>query len=398
MELTFRNWLFLWINEIKDISIDDIDGGKVKVLGILESRAIEFDAVVIIDFIDSLIPAVSNKDRFLNSAVRANANLPTKSDREELQKYYYFRALESSKNSSIIYYESDEVMVSKLYMSWFRGEKVNYKAPIELLYEDKTDIDYRYFKQDAIEFNPFEMVWSHSSLKSFLECKRKFYYQYILKFEEPRERENSITDGLYLHNILKDILFSGKKFSSSDEIKREYFKVVAKIENSSAEFEFKKEIWAKLLNRFFEEQFEHLKEWEIVESEKSIEGVINGLRFKGRVDRVDRKGNKHLIIDYKSGSSRSANSKKVEKLKEFQMSIYSQLMDYQNMDFAFIEILNSGKIINLTCKSDKDKRLFEIIEDIKGISEFSPDMREDFKECKSCGFQLLCKRGDYFNG
>ena len=51
--------------------MDDVRGGKVTVMGVLETRGVRFEAVVIVDFNEGVVPATSSKDQFLNSQVRA---------------------------------------------------------------------------------------------------------------------------------------------------------------------------------------------------------------------------------------------------------------------------------------------------------------------------------------
>ena len=53
----------------------------------------------------------SLKDKFLSTKVKYLANLPTKIDRENLQKYYYKRLIDSSKNIFISYVESPIGMI-----------------------------------------------------------------------------------------------------------------------------------------------------------------------------------------------------------------------------------------------------------------------------------------------
>jgi inactivated superfamily I helicase len=94
-ELSQKEWLFLWLKALSQITIDDVRGGLITVMGVLETRGVSFEGVVIVDFNEGVVPATSSKDQFLNSSVRAFANLPTKNDREALQKQYYKRLLGS---------------------------------------------------------------------------------------------------------------------------------------------------------------------------------------------------------------------------------------------------------------------------------------------------------------
>lgn len=66
-------------------------------MGVLETRLINFDAVIICDFNDEYIPKISTKDKFLSTKLKSLSELPTKFDRENLQKYYYKRLIDNSK-------------------------------------------------------------------------------------------------------------------------------------------------------------------------------------------------------------------------------------------------------------------------------------------------------------
>jgi len=111
-ELSLKEWLFLWLKALSKITIDDVRGGMITVMGVLETRGVSFEGVVIVDFNEGIVPAISSKDQFLNSSVRAFANLPTKNDREALQKQYYKRLLEPAKEVAILYSSSDNYLPS----------------------------------------------------------------------------------------------------------------------------------------------------------------------------------------------------------------------------------------------------------------------------------------------
>ena len=69
----------------------------------------------LIDFISTIdyIPKKSIKDKFLSTKIKQMTKLPTSFDRELLQKYYYKRLIESSKNIFISYVNSDSNQISR---------------------------------------------------------------------------------------------------------------------------------------------------------------------------------------------------------------------------------------------------------------------------------------------
>jgi len=394
---SLKEWLFLWLQNINKHTLDDTRGGKVTVIGILESRSVSFDGVVVIDFNEGIVPSISNKDRFLNSAVRAYAKLPTKDDRENLQKYYYARVLERAKKSALIYVQSSTLQPSKfLYELGLDSKITRYKTPLNILYPNKSNYLPNSYKDDIeVAFSAKNYVWSATMLKSFLECKRKFYYRYIKGLQEPPSKE--INEGRVLHNILAKVITPNSNYKSKDELKKAFLVELGKIEGS-IEYFYKKPLWVEMLEPFFEAQIEHFKQgYKVLACEFDVAGEINGLKFKGRVDRLDKKGDFSLLIDYKSGSTKSANIKDTQKLNDFQMSIYAKLLNkpLNSIDFAFIEILNNSKLIYLEEFENKDKKLIEHIEYLKNIDSFEASRCENLQNCRYCAYQLLCHRGEY---
>ncbi len=100
--------------------------------------------------------------------------------------------------------------------------------------------------------------------------------------------------------------------------------------------------------------------WRVVEREKHVKGEIEGVFFKGVIDRIDQDNTHTLILDYKSGSIKDANRvQDLEKLTDFQMSIYYELLknQYKNMQLAFVGLFN-GEITPIT-ELEKKKNIIE---------------------------------------
>ena len=60
--------------------MDDVGGGPVTVMGVLETRGSSYEGVIIPDFNESLIPKRSKKDLFLSSQIRSFASMQTRFD------------------------------------------------------------------------------------------------------------------------------------------------------------------------------------------------------------------------------------------------------------------------------------------------------------------------------
>jgi len=394
--MRLKSWLFLWLKRLSKVTLDDVRGGKVTVMGALETRGVSFKGVVIVDFNDGIVPSLPAKDSFLNSSLRKFANLPTKNDRESLQKQLYKRILEQAQMATITYSRSNnKAPASYLYeLGLGLGEYVT--PSLKLLYDQKSMLVEE--KDPIIEnFDVTNITWSATRLKTFLTCRRKYYYTYEQKIK-PKDRDE-LNEGRFLHKVLEHLFQEKNCYNNRDEMKLHLHKLLDQLlETYSPKIAYSKLLWKAKLEKFIEAQLYHFKAgWRVVEREKHIIGSIGGINFKGVVDRIDQDSIGTYILDYKSGSITDANRvKNLEKLTDFQMSIYSELLKdtYKSMNFAFVEIFN-GKTTPITELEAKTELLYETIGELKAMPRAVAQKCENVSNCVYCDYTLLCERGVY---
>jgi RecB family exonuclease len=395
--LSFELWLFLWLKKLSKYTIDDTSGGKITAMGVLESRLMEYEGVVVVDFNDTIVPAISSKDQFLNSEVRAFASLPTKSDRESLQKHYYHSILSKAKKSVIIYSTSDNKLPSKFLYEMGLVDAKKVSIATDMIYTNPSQIK----TQDEIYVDNFDasaITWSASRLKCFLECKRKYYYRYIAKLES--KPTDDINEGSILHTLLQRVFATTKDFKSKDELYKSLSQNLNKIIDTNTPYmQYHKDLWMAKLSNFIDAQIEHFKQGYRVEKvEFEASGHILGMKFKGRIDRLDSNEAYSVAIDYKSGSIKEANrTKNLEVLTDFQMSIYYYLLNhsYPNIQLAFIPLFDSAKLEPISKLEEKNELLLNHIQTLKDTKEFEAIKCEDLQKCRYCDYTLLCGRGEY---
>jgi len=396
-KLTIKEWLFLWMRHLSTITIDDNRGGKVTVMGVLETRGMSYDGVVIVDFNDGIVPTTSSKDQFLNTTVRTFAKLPTLSDRESLQKYYYKRLFERASKLSIIYSSSENRLVSKfLYELGIEGSDT-VSTQLSILYSEESKI-VETRDPTVDEFSAREIVWSPSRLKVYLECKRKYYYRYMESIKS--KRDEHLNEGSLLHNLLDHLYRERDHYTSVVDMQKKIDILLDELlPFDDAKIVYQKMLWREKLRGYMHLEVEHFaKDWRVVAREYEVSGDIGGLRFRGRIDRIDQNTTDTLVIDYKSGSISEANRvKNLENLTDFQMSIYSHILSqtYQNITLSFMKILDGGKMEEITLLDEKNSLLADHITELKETKSFIASRCEELQKCKYCEFVLLCERGDY---
>ena len=395
--LRMSEWLALWLQMLDTIRIDDLRGGLITMMGVLETRGVSYDGVVIVDFNDGIVPASTAKDQFLNSQVRTFADLPTRSDREALQKHYYHRLLSQAQASVIIYTTGDNRLPSKFLYELGLESAEPQSVPYGLLYDHPSRI---IEPPDPVveHFDATAQTWSASRLQVWLGCKRRYYYRYIRGIQA--KADETFNEGAFLHTLLEHLYVQADHYDTPEVLRNTLHELMGKLlPDETAANAYRKIIWSKKFEPFIVQQIRHFRAgWRVVEREKDFAASLGGLRFKGRIDRIDQDATHTLVIDYKSGSIREANrSKNLEVATDFQMNIYRHLLaaHYPTVSLAFQKVFDDAALVEAVALDEKDALLDEHIVALKQTRSFVAKKTEKLSECTYCEFTLMCGRGEY---
>ncbi|MBF7070394.1 PD-(D/E)XK nuclease family protein [Aliarcobacter butzleri] len=383
----------IFLQKLSSITLDDINSGKITVLGLLETRAVSFDTVIICDFNESYIPKISLKDKFLSTRLKQLANLPTQFDRESLQKYYYKRLISSSKNVFISYVNSETNQISRFANELFEKNIVtdtNDSFYKDILYDNHK---ISYFDEDIVsKIDLTKFIWSATSFKNFLECKRRFYLQYILKINEHTIslKPKGYELGDIIHSILEDYYSKDNKNSIEE--------LFLKYKSSNPFLTLDLEVWKKKLQNFYEFDKQRLKNREIIMIEKEFNCSFNNINIKGIIDRVDEFEDNYEVIDYKTSSTLSVDTLKTyEKSVDFQLEFYyialQQLFKTPNIK-AFYYDLNECLLKEEVAIQEKLELLSSKFGELKELSknEINFLKSEDKSNCLYCAYKIICNR------
>lgn len=383
----------IFLQKLSSITLDDINSGKITVLGLLETRAVSFDTVIICDFNESYIPKISVKDKFLSTRLKQLANLPTQFDRESLQKYYYKRLISSSKNVFISYVNSETNQISRFANELFEkniATDTNDSFYKHILYDNHK---ISYFDEDIIsKIDLTKFIWSATSFKNFLECKRRFYLQYILKINEHTIslKPKGYELGDIIHSILEDYYSKDNKNSIEE--------LFLKYKSSNPFLTLDLEVWKKKLLNFYEFDKQRLKNREIIMIEKEFNCSFNNINIKGIIDRVDKFEDNYEVIDYKTSSTLSVDTLKTyEKSVDFQLEFYyitlQQLFKTPNIK-AFYYDLNECLLKEEIAIQEKLELLSSKFDELKELSknEINFSKCEDKSNCLYCAYKIICNR------
>ncbi|MFT7003464.1 MAG: ATP-dependent helicase/nuclease subunit B [Sulfurimonas sp.] len=399
-DMSVKSLMSLFLQRLSSATIDDVRGGKVTVMGVLETRAIEFDAVVIVDFSDSNVPRRSDKDMFLNTNIREMANLPTMGDRENLQKHYYEMLINSSKETAISFVASQQSSASRFLKHLDIKPKNSYEEQDYarvLFHKDLgsgTSVPQKEIKMDYSFKN---VKLSATKLKTFLTCKRKYYHKYIQQIkshEIPKDMPAEYEIGTAVHDALKELYIKKNSYESFDDLKRDLHKALDAECGKSELDKYLISMQKRRLNLFCEKEIQRFADgWEVKECEKALECTYAGMRLAGVIDRVDAKDGNLFVLDYKTGSYPLYTAKTFPDATDFQLEFYYLLAStIGNVSACGYYDLKDSKIVPEAFLEEKLAVLESNIKDLLMIEDVNFEKCEDTKNCLFCEYKIMCGR------
>ncbi|MCD6173410.1 MAG: PD-(D/E)XK nuclease family protein [Sulfurimonas sp.] len=396
--MKIKSLISLFLQRLGSRSLDDVRGGKITVMGVLETRSVSFDAVIIVDFSDSNVPKKSDKDMFLNTQIREMANLPTMSDRESLQKHYYNLLISRSKEVAISYVSSNDSSGSRFLKQLNIKESSPYA---ELNYANilfnRSMPHAKKKKEIVLEYSFKDKKISATRLKTFLTCKRKYYYKYILRIyghEIPKDMPKEYEIGNAVHLALSNLYSKKSSYDNVQDLKRDLDK---ELDLACGDSELDKYLIAmqkRRLEKFCEKEIARFNEgWHVESCEESFEINFAGATLIGQIDRIDKKENEIAVLDYKTGSYTLYNKNNFMDATDFQLEFYYLLAGgLGNVVACGFYDLKDSKIVDELFMQEKLAVLESNIKDILAKDEFNFSTCEDIKNCVYCDYKTICQR------
>ncbi|GAA7457487.1 ATP-dependent deoxyribonuclease AddB [Helicobacter pylori] len=401
---SLKDLLHLYLQEFEaNFRLDDSSGGKIRVMDTLETRGMQFDKIVIVDFNETCVPSLKDCDLFLNSALRKSLNLPTLLDKKNLQKHYYYQLFKNSKEITLSYIESETSKASNMLL------ELNLNiVPIKDAYTLFAPTPLKDYQEEEIKAAiPKDFNFSASSLNAFLTCKRRFYYHYIKRFKESPKDESNGAVGSLLHELLKEAY---EKDKTPYALEERLIWLLETRENITPKERLDTLIALKKIQAFYLKEKERFKaKIKILDLEKSFETTIQGVVFKGRIDRVDKTAdNEIILLDYKFKSDLkldnmsktqrgSLSPKEIAQIStDYQMAIYAfalKNLGYKEPIKAFFYDLRKGELLEedeLVLQAKMDHLEFSLIPKLKQEIDFKKTL--EVKDCEYCSFKDMCNR------
>ncbi len=299
----------------------------VQVLGFLETRNLTFDQVLFLDANEGIFPDTEREDSFLPFKVRQILGLPTPLDREEISSYYFDLLIHGAKEVHLFYTENDEKERSRWVekLLWEKQKREgkrddkSFVRTIQYSVSLKHAIPHRIHKSEEMVTFLKEYPFSATSLNTYLFCPLQFYYEVVLGLREREvisEEFEKEEIGSFVHLVLYDY-FSGKTGSILSErdlnlgelekIIRKHFEEKYGKDLTGEHSLLRNQIVRHLRDFIRNYQIPRIKEFQtkILGLEQRIEVVMDSFRLGARLDRVEKRGDRTSIIDYKTSANKN---------------------------------------------------------------------------------------------
>lgn len=414
----------------------------LQILGLLETRNLQFDDVYMIDVNDEILPGSIGTDMLLPQQLRERLGLETRHDRDKLMEHYFNQLIRGAQRVHLFFSESGEKTKSRFVeqLLWERQKKdktysaEKYVQTINYQVKLANDAVAPIVKSQEARAILNGFIFSASAMDTYIQCPIKFYYRHILKLEEKEEASENIDNqdiGEFVHKVLNKFYapYVGKKLellesdiARMEQLVEEMFAQAFGQEPSGGAFLLKRQLVRRLKDLLTEYQTPMTEAAAIIlqSLEENIALRAFGVQLQGRIDRIEQRGDAFVIIDYKTGSRPSAppiNFKKLdiddraswsESIHSLQlpmyMLLYSQKTGKSIKDILPVNLyIGDGRINKesevpfledvserTACFTYIENLVSALVRDIQNAEiPFSPpaDLRN---ACPSCPYTALC--------
>jgi ATP-dependent helicase/nuclease subunit B len=313
----------------------------VQLMGLLESRNLNFDKIVFLGFNEGIIPKTSIGNSFIPDSIRRAYGLPVLENLDAISAYMVYRLLGRAKHIDFVYNgltdENNSGEVSRFlkqltYESGFAFKYSSLNLPVATEQQQEISIDKKNpaIQQALQRYLDGNKVLSPSALTMYIANPVDFFFRYIAEIKEPKE-VTAVIEANQVGSILHQVM----EYFYADEINKEVTSAIIKLKRKTV-----KDLVVKAFNYVMtnkkESTFEYSGMQKVVlaiveayvniilnkdeedapftilslehqintELEFELNGKMEKVRLYGFIDRVDEKNDITRIIDYKTGSDK----------------------------------------------------------------------------------------------
>jgi hypothetical protein len=359
----------------------------IQVMGVLETRVLDFDRIIVLSMNEGSFPKSSASMSFIPHNLRYGFSLPTLEYQDAIYAYYFYRLMHRAKDISLVYNNKTEGLSTgekSRYIHQLRFEPAfevrEFSAgfdiqsgnfPSILVRKSETIMeklmDYTVDGEQGSYFSP-------SAMNSLIDCSLRFFFRYIAGFREPDELKEEVDPALFgtlLHESIRKIYSTEENPIQKKDLElifKDEKRIRTAIDDTFEEIWYKergegdgpegrnlviREIIFTYLRKILERDMEYcpisiysLEAAYYTGIDFTSSGHSYTVRVGGKIDRIDMSGGIYRVLDYKTGKG-EMKFESIEDLFEgeqrnrnkaaFQTFLYAKVfMSHEGMDKARI--------------------------------------------------------------
>jgi CRISPR/Cas system-associated exonuclease Cas4 (RecB family) len=309
---------------------DNHNKAAIQIMGMLETRNLDFANVFIVSMNEGIYPKFHNENSLIPYSLRVGYNLPRFDiDNKSTYAYHFYRLLHKAKTVFITYNsvqnfnctgEISSYLLQLIYESKIKINNTRANDTIILPKISPITISKNNKVKDDIEHFIKSSHLSPSMLNTYLFCKLKFYFQYIAKITFNEAVLSNKLLGTAFHKCMYKIyinlvnttitasIISKKLLKTVDHFINETFKElneqddnISTIPDLALIIELVKKMVKQTL--ICDQQYSPFTLLQLESTQKHSLATKDGIsiNLSGNIDRIDLKEGVIRIVDYKTG-------------------------------------------------------------------------------------------------
>lgn len=314
----------------------------LQIMGVLETRALDFDRLIILSMNEGIFPLRKAANSFIPYNLRRGFGLPTYEHQDSVWAYHFYRLIYRASHVSLLYDTRSNGLQTGEVSRFVHQLHYHYEVPLQnklVVYNvssAKTPA-LQVKKTDEVmqRLNAFHKGGSRaisaSAVNTYLDCPLKFYFSVVEGIQEEEEVSETIESNVFgsiLHKVMEELYMPlcGKIVTADllKAIKKDTPVLTGAIARAFAEIFFMSDVVrpltgqnfliGEMIRKYVEKILERdskLTPFRYIESERKINRLFTlgdnrtEIQLKGFIDRIDEVRDAVRIIDYKSGSGTS---------------------------------------------------------------------------------------------
>lgn len=312
----------------------------LQVMGVLETRALDFDRLIILSMNEGIFPLKKAANSFIPYNLRRGFGLPTYEHQDSVWAYHFYRLIRRAKQVTLLYDTRTTGLQTGEVSRFVHQLRYHYQYPLidELVVYDvassavppisvQKTAEVEKLLSDFLSGGPRAL--SASAINTYLDCPLKFYFSVLEQIQEEDEITETVERDVFgsiLHKVMEDLYapFKGKLVTADllKLLRKDQPLLTGTIARAFAELFFKSPVvrplegenflTGEMIRKYAEkilEQDARFTPFHYIESEKKVRATITLsdkriVQLKGFIDRVDSLERVLRIVDYKTGSGK----------------------------------------------------------------------------------------------